>query len=230
MGTSRSDEQRRRPRLAGWFRPRPDGGFRWGRASILFVVVILVVCFLARGPILVAFGTFLVVDETPPRADAILVLNGDLHTRPFHAAELYLAGVAPRVWLARAEESAATRAGLLPTDTVVALRILSDQGVPDEAIEVFANEPATSTYDEVVALRDHLADHQYARVVVVTSPFHTRRTRYIASRVIDTETATIFTAPAPFDDFDTSNWWTKEQGLITVQNEYAKLLYYWWKY
>lgn len=30
--------------------------------------------------------------------------------------------------------------------------------------------------------------------------------------------------------YNKMEWWKTEEGLIAINNEYMKLLYYWWKY
>jgi uncharacterized SAM-binding protein YcdF (DUF218 family) len=105
---------------------------------------------------------------------------------------------------------------------------MRELGVPDENITVlyYIDGGATSTYDEAVTLRRYVEDHAIERVILVTSAFHTRRSRWIFEKELSASSITLEVAAAPHWRFDATNWWQVERGLIMFANEYIKLFYY----
>lgn len=187
--------------------------------------------FLFRDQLLTGLAGYLVVDDQLQPADLIFVLSGDVDTRPFRAAELYGQGLAPRVVVARAEDSPAAELGLYPNISDVTVEILQELGVTEEDITLLQVEGgATSTRDEAVILQDYLERHSFERVILVTSAFHTRRARWIFERELAPPGISLQLAAAPHRKYDATTWWQEETGLIDFANEYIKLGYYYLRY
>jgi uncharacterized SAM-binding protein YcdF (DUF218 family) len=204
------------------------------RALLWICVALIVVAALVyalRRPLLTALASFLVVDQELQPADLIFLLNGEEETRPFYAAELYERGLAPRIAIARAENSPAVQAGVFPNATDVTLGILRQRGMPERDIAVLiVPGGVTSTRDEAAALRQYVDERDIQRIILVTSAFHTRRSRWIFRKELAGSPVMLQVAAAPHWGFDTQSWWTDERGLIALANEYIKLIYYWLKY
>ena len=202
----------------------------WLRLLLLTCVTLLLFGLLAyifRFQILTGLADFLTVEDKLQPADVIFVLNGDVHTRPFRAAELFKQGLAPQIAIAKEEDMPDVELGISPNGTDVAIGIMKKLGVPDENIVVLApDEDATSTRDEAKTLRDYVDENDIRRVILVTSAFHTRRAQWIFEKELSGSGAILEVAAAPHWKFDETNWWTREKGLITFFEEYLKLLYY----
>ncbi len=201
--------------------------------SIAAAVVIIVplLAYIFGTLILTAAGRALIVNDHPERADMLFVLNGDVNTRPIHTVELYQQGLAPVVGIAQVESHTAEEMGLLPNETDVAIQEMVKLGIPQDSIIVIPSDgPVTSTYDEAVALRQYVEANDIHSVIIVTSAFHTRRASWVIKRELKGLDVTVSMAATPDEDFDATNWWKSEQGLVTVNNEYVKLIYYFWKY
>lgn len=184
-----------------------------------------------RFQILTSLADFLTVDDQLQPADVIFVLNGDIHTRPFRAAELFEEGLAPQIVIVKAENLPATEIGLFPDETEVNVNVMKKLGVPDENIVVLApDEDATSTRDEAGILRRYVDENDIKRVILVTSAFHTRRAQWIFEKELSGSGVILEVAAAPHWKFDETNWWTREKGLTTLFEEYIKLFYYFAKY
>jgi uncharacterized SAM-binding protein YcdF (DUF218 family) len=184
--------------------------------------------FIFRTQLLTGLASFLIVnDDIQQPADIIYMLNGEVNTRPFHAANLFQAGLAPRIVISRAEDGPAAEIDVFPNDTDAAVEILQTLEVPSDKISVLLIEGGvTSTRDEAVVLRHYIEEHGVERVILVTSAFHTRRTRWIFDKVLADSDAIIEISAAPQWKFDETNWWREERGLIMFTNEYLKLVYY----
>lgn len=204
----------------------------WGFVLTCGVVVLLALLVLNfRIQVLTGLANYLVIQEELQPADIIFVLNGDFNTRPFYASDLYQQGLAPRLAIARCEDVPAVALGLLSNDTDISVDVMEELGVPSASIIVLPFPGGvTSTYDEATVLRDYIETHAIQRVILVTSAFHTRRAGWIFSRELAGLPVTLELAAAPDTDYDATNWWKSENGLITLNNEYIKLLYYLFKY
>lgn len=177
--------------------------------------------------ILTGLARWLIVDDALQPADLIYLLNGEVETRPFHAAQLFEQGLAASIVTPREEDSPPVQLGLYPNGTEVSVRVLQELGVPAEQITVLDFEGGvTSTFDEAVALRDYVTSHPVRRIIIVTSALHTRRTRWIFERQLAGSEVEIQLSAAPQYGYDATNWWLNERGLRMVNEEYVKLLLY----
>lgn len=200
-------------------------------AAVLLVLSLCLLVWTLRVPLLTGAGRYLIVEDELHPAEILFLLNGDFNTRPFYAAELYARGLAPRIVIARVEPSPAERLGLIPNETDISVRILEMQGVPGEAITILpVPGGVTSTYEEAAVLRAYVEASGIRRVILVTSAFHTRRAGWIVRQELEGLDVTVELAAARNADYDETNWWQSEAGLINVNNEYIKLGYYLLKY
>lgn len=177
--------------------------------------------------ILVGIASYLVVNDALDPADLIFLLNGDPNTRPFHAFDLYRHGWAPRILIARAEDSPLVKLGLFPNATDLNTAVLRKLGLPDsQLIECRTPTGVASTYDEAVVLREYIRQKNVHKVIVVTSSLHTRRASWVLRKALRGQPVTLLFSPAHDAKYDETNWWRIEDGWIGVQNEYSKLIFY----
>ncbi len=170
-------------------------------------------------------GRWLVLDEPPVKADYIVLLGGDL-SRPLHGADLYRQGYAARIAVSRPalppQFENARRLGIrLPRQEELYRAVLVRKGVPVGAIDLFG-EANLSTVQEAETLRAFLGDRP-VRLLVVTSPYHTRRVKVVFTRLLPR--ADVRVLASPYEEFP-ERWWTNQAAAINVLLETAKLLYY----
>jgi len=195
----------------------------------LLLLIILAVGL--RSQILTGLADFLVVNDPLQRADLIFVLNGDYNTRPFLAAKLYQQGLAPQIAIARSQSTPAEGLGLTRNETDISVSVMEALGVPAGQIEILPFPGGvTSTFDEAKVLKGYVDAHPIRRIILVTSAFHTRRARWIIDQELSPGPVSLEVAAAPYTGFDQTNWWKSEDGLVTLNNEYIKLIYYLVKY
>ena len=174
-----------------------------------------------------------IVDEPPAPAAAIVILGGGEDYRPFAAARLWRAGLAPVILVPDVEVRATEALGLRPTTTQVILGVLKAEGVPESAI-VRIGQAVTSTRDEAMAVRAWVntlppASPSGPRLLIIpTDPFATRRTNAFFEKTLPSwDVRVVRTDPV---NIDVDAWWTDEDGLISFQNEFIKTLLYAVKY
>jgi uncharacterized SAM-binding protein YcdF (DUF218 family) len=211
--------------------PRPKHTLRNILAAAAVLLLLVILAFAFRSQILTGIADYLIVNDKLQPADAIVLLNSDVNTRPFRASELYQQGLAPVVVIARSENTPIVNLGLVPNDTDISVAVMKKLGVPAEKIIVlpFAGG-VTSTFDEAAAIRQYVVAHQAYRIILVTSSFHTRRARWIFETTLAGLPVNLQMVAVPYAGFDQTNWWKNETGLITLNNEYIKLFYYLFKY
>jgi uncharacterized SAM-binding protein YcdF (DUF218 family) len=177
--------------------------------------------------LLTGLARFLIVTESPREAAIVLVLLGDPHQRPVRASELFHAGLARRVAVSEGEIPFAVAVGALPSTTDVTVQALISLGVPEDSVEIIPFEGGvTSTRDEALAFRDYVQEHTVTRAIIVASALQTRRARWIFKRVLAGQPVEVQLVAAPYRGFDETNWWKSERGLIAVNNEFIKLVFY----
>ena len=195
---------------------------RWLRRT-LWALGILAALVLLHVPILIGVAKVLIVDDTPGKADEIVILGGNLDFRPQKAAELYRAGVAPRIVLARVQDLPAEQMEVYPNETDASVKMLALLGVPDSAIVVLSKPGGvTSTIDEARLLRSYLEPRGESTVLLVTSLPHTRRARWAYRRELKGLPVILRVAAAQDPRFNQRNWWKSETGLIQFFEEYLK--------
>ncbi len=196
-----------RPHSADSPAHRQRGGIILKLLSWVFILVVLAVVYVLREPLLSTVGEFWVVENTPEKADAIILLGDDNYEadRAARAAELFREGWAPRI--------VASGRYLRPYASIAELmqRDLGDRGVHPDAVQRMPSL-AANTREEAVLVR-RLADRQrWRRVLVVTSNFHTRRVRHIYTRVFR-DSADVRVIAARDGGYNPANWWRSRSGL-----------------
>lgn len=156
----------------------------------------------------------LVSSEAPQKADAIFVLGGDHYgERITRAAELARQGYAPKVYV-----SGPT--GIFDAyESDLAIAFARKRGFTDVNFVSLPNE-CTSTKDEARLYMPEFRRLGFARVLVVTSNFHTRR----AGRILRAEGATpvIQMIAAPTREFHPEDWWHRRQDQKNLFMEWSK--------
>jgi uncharacterized SAM-binding protein YcdF (DUF218 family) len=172
-----------------------------------------------------------VITDALERADAIVILGGDLVTRCQAAARLFSQGWASRMWVTkgpyRDEQEVLKQYGIAELEAhEKCLAILTFHAVPDRAVTILDGYNG-STIDEVEKVRDYLQLQGLKRVIVVTSNFHTRRVRMLFRRVLRGKGMEVLVQPAPPNVlFDPKEWWTRRRDSKTLLWEYQKLFFY----
>ncbi len=199
------------------------GGIISTLVALLFLVVICVVLYLARYPIMRFAAESWIVNDPAAHADAILVIGDDnfYADRATEAAQLFRQGVAPVV--------VASGRRLRPSAGISELmeHDLIERGVPKDKIERFSHD-AADTREEAKALRSLARGKGWKSVVVVTSNYHTRRARYIFERVFS-PAVTVTVASARDGDFDPEHWWEKRHSIKCFLGEWVGMVAAMWE-
>ena len=201
------------------------------RLILLAVILVPVLLYAFRTRVLAGMGGFLVIHDKIEPADIIFLLNGDTTTRPKHAAELVHQGFAPKVVIARVEDSENVQLGAYPNPTDTMIVVLRKLGLEEsQIVQLRPPRGVNHTMDEAKALLVYSREHPLRKVIIVTSDLHSRRARYTFRKVLSGTGVKVMMSPISDLKYGADNWWRLEDGVIGFQNEYLKLAYYYVKY
>jgi uncharacterized SAM-binding protein YcdF (DUF218 family) len=170
-------------------------------------------------------GYWIVVEEEPIKSDAIVLLAGGL-SRPLCGADLYHKGYATVIYVGKVRPNDQTanleKIGVcLVRQEELYKEILIKKKVPERAIQIFGNG-YISTVEEAESLKKALGG-TVAKLLVVTSPYHTRRVKAIFEDVLPNRETRV--VADPYDKF-ARKWWTDRKSAINVILETTKTLFY----
>jgi uncharacterized SAM-binding protein YcdF (DUF218 family) len=168
-------------------------------------------------------GPWLVRDRPVDSPDAILVLGSHEFERLPQAARL--AARWPRAQVLLTLPVAVT--ALNCQDCSNRARTLERAGVPVERIEVLAPR-VRNTYDELTAAAGWLRSRGTGRLLVVTSPYHTRRARGLAEAILAGHAVGISACPVPGGL--ARPWWSRRYDRRYVIYELAALVHNSWRH
>lgn len=169
-----------------------------------------------------AAGAFLIVADPLQPVDAVAVLSGGSPKRIQTAAEYFRLQGAEIFIITDTGERIPT----VPQSVAqMAVSAAEDEGVPGGKI-VVTEEDAESTADEADAIREALIQRNKKSVLVVTDPYHTRRTRLIFRREFRGSGIEVIVRPVSGSDYRSNRWWTSAEGWRQTIQEYFKMAMY----
>lgn len=182
---------------------------------VLLVVLIAGAYVLLRGA-----GAYLIYADDLEPADVIVVLSGGTDSRMNEALSLYKEDYGKIIALTETGEQTEGFEYLNSFD----MRIqLMNNGVPSGNIMI-TELTVNNTVDEAVAIRDLMQNRQYRSAIVVTDPYHTRRSKLIFNQVFDGTDITIRVHPVRSSWYNSRTWFTSVKGWQFTLLEYAKLI------
>jgi uncharacterized SAM-binding protein YcdF (DUF218 family) len=185
--------------------------------GLLFLTALCAVIYFARHSIMRFAAESWIISEPATKADAIVIMSDDnfYADRATEAARLFRQGFAPIV--------VASGRRLRPSGDMSELseHDLIERGVPKEKIVRFPND-ADGTSDQVRLIGKFATDHNLKKLIVVTSNFQTRRTRYIFEKTAPPGVE-VSVASAQDGDFNPELWWEKRKSVKGFLSEIVGL-------
>ena len=165
-------------------------------------------------------GRFLVKTDAPEQAGIAVVLSGDGNGhRLLKAVEVVEQGYAPKVLIVGPEGSYGAR------ESDLAMDFARRRGLNTAILDPFVTD-ISSTFEEALAVDKELRRRGIDKAIVVTSEFHSRRSRFIYRNRVSGEVKYLVVAS---DDprFDPDDWWKTRDGKEILVIEYVKTLNSW---
>lgn len=180
--------------------------------------------------------------ETPiEKADAIFILGGNINDRTACAAQLYNEGWSKKliplganydyvqeVLIGCNPDCQSNDCNPCKPDALLMQEILeTNLNIPFDAIVPIPE--GTSTKEESESILSFCLENNYKKIIVVSDLFHLRRISYVFIKPFENKGIKVILKGAKNSHYSEERWWQFEQGLIMVNNEYIKLMYYWLK-
>lgn len=190
-------------------------------------IILIVLCILILGvvfikPILTCAANLLIIREEPSKADVIVVLAGEqTGERINYAVNLYKKGYSKKLLLTGWSQSRMADTAFKMKDQALKM------GVPEDAI--LMETKSTSTYENAAFSKEIIDDNSFNKVILVTSSYHSRRSKYVFQKVLNKQMK-IISCPADVSYFKPNGWWNSKKGRRTLIDEYEKLIGYYFYY
>ncbi len=175
-------------------------------------------------------GRLLVDVDDPAPSDAIVVLAGRTPERELEGADLYRAGLAPLILMTLEPEEPIEEilhARGIPTVSRLDQRLRDFQafGVPANAITVLQPE-VRSTMDEAEAIAAWTRAHRVASLLIVTSAYHTARSRFAFTHALRGTGVTVRLRAAAADPYEPESLWQRRRQFRNTILEWGKFVVY----
>jgi DUF218 domain len=196
------------------------------RRAILAAVILAVIAvgvFVFRG-----VGRWLVREDPLAHVDAIVVLSGGMPYRAEGAADVYRQGYAPEIWLTHPESPSPSLAAMgihFVGEEDYSREVLIHESVPASAIQILPGE-IVDTEQEIDEISREMRNEHVSRVIIVTSPEHTRRVHALWVRLAAANQKAVIRAAAE-DPFDANHWWRNTRDVFAVVRELLGLANTW---
>lgn len=160
-------------------------------------------------------------DELAP-ADLILVFGGKRLERADRAAELFQAGLAPRIFITGGDKRGI---GVCESDRLRDRCV--ELGVPAEAITTECDSVNTleNVRMSVAAVEETIGWKNIQNVIIISAPYHLRRVKQALAHYIP-RSVKITCSPDTRTDITRENWWHTPEGQNMVYRELEKVRTY----
>lgn len=170
-------------------------------------------------------GTLLIVSDSLPHPDAIISLASHEWERLPATARLATANASAVVLLTLPQPVTVDNCH----DCAGRVRRLERLGVPSHRVRVLPLT-APGTYGEALAARDWTRQSHVRRLLIVTTPYHTRRSMATFESVFEGSGVEIGIEPASTSPAKPDRWWADPYDRWYVAYESAAIVYYAIKY
>ncbi len=187
---------------------------------LILLAILALPLYLFHGFILNKAAKYLYCKDELKPADVIVVLAGEETERVEYGVKLFKEGWArkdrmifsggPAVWKY-------TFASLMEEH---ALHL----GVPKK--DILLEDRSTSTEEDAQFTREILRQHGYTSLILVTSPYHSKRADKIFRKTMGNEIRVI-SAPAEKSWFRFEDWWERKRDRKVVFMEFSEFLWFW---
>ena len=201
--------------------------FKIGIPAILIAGIFI---FIFKVNLLRSVSNYLIDIDKPEEVEVVFVLGGNSYDRGRKAAEMYHDGYAEKIVCLGENIPVFYKAmGIDKTESEMSRDFIIRDFMVD-SLDVIALKKGTSTMEESQYIHQYCVNNNLERVMIVSSLLHTNRIRGVFDSKFDDSGIDYLLIGTPSSIYDEENWWVSEEGLIMVNNEYVKTLYYWLKY
>ena len=202
--------------------------------KLLLIIVIPILLgiflYLFRAPVLWSIGNFLICEDEVKQVEVLFVLGGAPFERGNEAAGLFRAGFANHIVCTGENIPDGYKALALSYSEaeVAKIHLITNNKIPETNVELL--EKGTSTKEEAGYIIKYCLENNVSKAIVLSSKFHTRRVKNVFKPIFEANNIELILRGAPSSVYSEDEWWKTEEGLIMLNNEYVKSVYYFFKY
>ena len=192
---------------------------RW--KVFVLCIFLFIVLYALHALWLPVLGRLLVVGDNLQKSDVIIVLG--THTkgqRVDWASKLYKRGLAKNIIMC------GYQVGWKTSSAEIMKRQALGLGIPDEAIILDYGWENHGTWDHAINSLSIVTENNFKTAIVVTSNYHTRRSRLAFNKIFKDTNVRILMSPCPGGSYGPGQWWKSRKLIESVFLEYVKLIYY----
>ncbi len=206
---------------------------RWIKIAGLVVLFFAIFIAFSHEYLLEKIGKFLVYEQSPQKADAIVVLNGRDCERSLAAVDLYNNGYSGLIVMAEISKQQGTDEFRKRVKRNINRKIfiqwaIEAMGVPEHSFKLIGNG-ISSTYDEANVTKQFMLANDYKSILLVTSKWHSKRAFLTFQSVFNKDknhNLNVIIYPSKYDTFNPDAWWKNSNDAEWVFYEYVRLIYY----
>ncbi len=165
----------------------------------------------------------MVVADPLQKVDALVILAGNENERIAAGAQLFQEGYADWFVLTDMRLDIPNSSGIYSANVK---RKAVERGVAEQRILISSGQVST-TGEEVTRLRDFTLSKGFRSLIVITSPFHTRRARMLLHEAFRGSGVTVIVRPAMNYVYHAETWWRNPADRALTELEYAKIFAHW---
>lgn len=188
--------------------------------AVIIIAAFTVVIFLSRGFILDRAGKYLYQKDELVPADVIVVLSGEKTERVEYGVKLYQQGYAKKNHIIMTGGLGVGR----HTWASLMKEYAEQLGIPGDVITL-VDEPR-STEEEARYSKQLFMERGYKSIILITSPYHSKRAFKIFHQVMGQEIK-IISAPVEDSWLNLDGWWQRRRDKGFVLSEYSKFVWLW---
>ena len=162
--------------------------------------------------------------------DAIFTLGGGSFDRGNEAAKLFKEGYADLIVCTGGQIPNVLKAlnFHLKEAHIAKINLIKNNNISVKNIDFIAE--GTSTKEESELILKYCKEHEFEKVIILSTKFHTKRVKNVFVAILEENGIEPIVRGAPSSNYDEDYWWQTEAGMIMVNNEYVKIVYYILKY
>ncbi len=187
----------------------------------LFLFVFLaVILFFTHSFVLSRAAEMLVKKDEMKPADVIVVLAGEQEERVHYGIKLL-----KEDW-ARKDRIIMAGGPLVWKYTWASLMKEQAQALGIPGNKILLADKSRSTEEDALYTKELLRKNGFKSIILVTSPYHSKRASLIFKRVLGSEFR-IISAPADESWFSIDDWWMRRRDRSVVLSEFSKYIWLW---
>lgn len=187
---------------------------------LILLAILALPLYLFHGFILNKAAKYLYCKDELKPADVIVVLAGEETERVEYGVKLFKEG-----W-ARKDRMILSGGPVVWKYTFASLMEEHALHLGVSKKDILLEDRSTSTEEDARFTREILRQHGYTSLILVTSPYHSKRADKIFRKTMGNEIRVI-SAPAEKSWFRFEDWWERKRDRKVVFMEFSKFLWFW---